>query len=222
MPSKVSKRAVTEFLRNVLAADAVGVPKLDAMARTAGLLGERQRITQAKLFRRAKDALRIRSVRKGFGPGGRWAWKLPPSSEENAPSLSQIGPQPPRAEQRVPADWVEGVARLDYQRPMAGVPRHRCRQFVDDCNAFLNSPQAERAARLGWRTIELFGCKPNYPLSYLGEAGLLWHVNGGRIVELHRDWAVIDCPVRRSPHNYSRREMDQQKITLPWHLRPRR
>jgi hypothetical protein len=83
----------------------------------------------------------------------------------------------------------------------------------------LNSPGAERAAQLGWRTIELFGCKPIYPLSYLGEAGLLWHVHGGRIVELHRDWAVIDPLVNGSPRTYSRREMDQEKITLPWKLR---
>jgi hypothetical protein len=87
---------------------------------------------------------------------------------------------------------------------------------------FLNSPEAERAARLGWRTIELFGCKPIYPLSYLGEAGLLWHVNGGRIVQLHRDWAVIDVPVNRSQRTFSRRDVDPDKITLPWHLRPRR
>ena len=84
---------------------------------------------------------------------------------------------------------------------------------------FLTSPEAERAAQLGWRTIELFGCKPIYPLSYLGEAGLLWHVNGGRIVELHRHWAVIDRPLNRSPRTYSRREMDQEKITLPWKMR---
>jgi hypothetical protein len=79
------------------------------------------------------------------------------------------------------------------------VPRHRWRQFVDDCNGFLNSPEAERAAQLGWHTIALFGCKPSYPLSYLGQAGLLWHVNGGKIIEIHRTWAVIDGPVNRSP-----------------------
>jgi hypothetical protein len=42
--------------------------------------------------------------------------------------------------------------------------------------------------------MALFGCRPNYPLSYLGKAGLLWQVNGGKVIELHRDWAVIDRP----------------------------
>jgi hypothetical protein len=191
------------------------------MARAAGLLDEGQRITNAKVFRRAKISLGIRSVRDGFGKGGGWFWELPPSPE-NGPSLSQIGPQPPRPEQRVQTDWVEGIARLQYHRPPCDVPPHRWRQFVDDCNAFLNSPEAERAARLGWRTIALFGCKPNYPLSYLGEAGLLWHVQGGRIVQLHRDGAVIDYPVNRSPRTYARRKMDQEKIALPWKLPPRR
>jgi hypothetical protein len=219
MPRRHSE--VTEFLRDALASDALGVPKLEAMARARGLLAEHQRITQAKLFRRVKTSLGIRSIRYGFGAGGRWAWELPRSSERKASSSSQIGPQPLRAAQRVPAEWVEGIARLQYHRPPCDVPPHRWRQFVDDCNAFLNLPEAERAARLGWRTIELFGCKPSYPLSYLGEAGLLWHVHGGRIVELHRDWAVIDRLVR-SPHTFSRRNCDPAKITLPWHLRPRR
>jgi hypothetical protein len=218
MTIRAREAVVAEFLRKALLGDALAVPRLEAMARRAGLLGERQRITQAKLFRRAKDALGIRSVREGFGAGGRWAWELPRSSKGNAPSSSQIGPQPPRAEQRVQADWVEGVAHLQYHRPPSDVPPHRWRQFVDDCNAFLNSPQAERAAQLGWRTIELFGCKPIYPLSYLGEAGLLWHVHGGRIVQVNRDWAVVEYPVNRSPRTFSRRDINQEKTALPWTL----
>jgi hypothetical protein len=38
-----------EFLRDVLAGGPLGVPKLEAMARTAGLLGEGQRITHANI-----------------------------------------------------------------------------------------------------------------------------------------------------------------------------
>jgi hypothetical protein len=51
---------------------------------------------------------------------------------------------------------------------------------------------AERASRLGWDAMALFGCAPKRPLDYSGSAGLLWAINGGRLVELHRDWAVID------------------------------
>jgi hypothetical protein len=218
MPSKVSERAVTEFLRDALALDGLGVSKLNAMARAAGLLGERQRITDAKAFRRAKVLLGIRSVRDGFGPRGGWLWELPRHSEGRAPTPSEMTPQATGKERLVPREWVEGVARLEQHRPAADVPRHRWRQFVDDCNGFLNSPEAERAAHLGWHTIALFGCKPNYPLSYLGEAGLLWHVNGGRIVELYRDWAVIDRPVNRSQRVFYRRDVDEAKAALPWTL----
>ena len=68
MRRRLSKTVVTEFLRDALAADALGVPELEARARAAGLLGERQHITDAKAFKRAKKSLRIKSVRAGFGP----------------------------------------------------------------------------------------------------------------------------------------------------------
>ena len=48
----------------------------------------------------------------------------------------------------------------------------------------------ERAARLGWDAMALFGCAPKRPLDYLGSAGRIWAINGGRLLELHRDWAV--------------------------------
>jgi hypothetical protein len=95
---------------------------------------------------------------------------------------------------------------------------HRWRQFVDDCNAFLNSPNAERAAELGWDAAALFGCRPNHPLMFLGQAGLLLQVGGGRIIEVHRSWAVIDRPVNRSKSTFYRRNVDQAKITMPWNL----
>jgi hypothetical protein len=75
---------------------------------------------------------------------------------------------------------------------------------------------AERAARLGWDAMALFGCAPKRPLDYSASAGLLWAINGGRLVELHRGWAVIDLPVNRSQRIFSRRNVDAAKITLPW------
>ena len=214
MPSKVSESAVTEFLRDALAATAVGVPELDMMARAAGLLGEGQRITQAKLFRRAKRSLGIRSIREGFGAGGRWAWELPPSSDAPAriaaTTQERSGPEP-----AIPREWVQGVARLEQDRPPADIPRHRWRLFVEDCRTFLRSEAlAHRAAQLGWDAVALFGCCRN-PLMYLGKAGLLWQVSGGKIIELHRDWAVIDRPVNRSQRVFYRRDVDEAKAALP-------
>jgi hypothetical protein len=149
MNDRPAETRVTTFLKATLKNTAVNVPNLEVMAREAGLLGEHQRITNAKPFRRAKSALGIQSVRNGFGPGGGWLWKLPrdrkastaprdreasiPSSRQ-APAASSIRRQPVRTERCVPLDWVDGVDRLQYHRPMRGVPHHRWRQFVDDCN----------------------------------------------------------------------------------------
>ena len=37
-------------------------------------------------------------------------------------------------------------------------------------------------------------------------------LNGGRLVQLHRDWAVIDVPVNRSERVFYRRNVDVAKI----------
>ena len=186
------------------------------LARREALLGEHQRITHTKPFKRAKHSLRIRSVRAGFGTNGVWRWELP-CDRDGASPASPVASQPVRAERRIPVGWVEGVARLDDYRPPTDVPPHRWRQFVSDCHSFLNSSEnwAERAAELGWDARALFGCHRNYPLMHLGSAGLLWAINGGKLVELHRDWAVIELPVNRQ-RTFSRRDVAAGKVALPW------
>jgi hypothetical protein len=157
----------------------------------------------------------IRSLRAGFGARSQWRWQLPRQSEGSL--KTDLGTARERRG-AIPIDWVRGVACLDPDRPPNDVPRHRWRQFVDDCKNFLSSPEkwAERAARLGWDAMALFGCAPKRPLDYFGSAGLLWAINGGRLLELHRDWAVIDVPVHGSQRTFSRRNVDAAKITLPW------
>ena len=74
---------------------------------------------------------------------------------------------------------------------------------------------AERAAALGWSALALFGCHRTRPLEHLGSAGLLWVINGGNLVELRRDWAVIERE-GGSRHIYHRRPLDTPNVTLPW------
>jgi hypothetical protein len=90
MPCCRNATIVTEFLRDALAADALGVPELETRARAAGLLGERQHITDAKAFKRAKKSLGIRSRRIGFGPRSQWLWEL---SQPNEPCLRTEQPE---------------------------------------------------------------------------------------------------------------------------------
>jgi hypothetical protein len=41
-------------------------------------------------------------------------------------------------------------------------------------------------------------------------------LNGGKMVELHRDWAVIDVPVQTRQRIFYRRNVEPGKISLPW------
>ena len=68
----------------------------------------------------------------------------------------------------------------------------------------------------------LFGCHRARPLADPCGAGLLWAINGGRIVELHRDWAVIELAANGSRHVFQRRRVDAGKVTLSWIGRGRR
>jgi hypothetical protein len=231
-----SSSPIVDFLQRSLVGGAVGVPELEVKAREAALLGERQQIQRAKAFKKAKKALGIRSIRKGFGSGGKWVWLMPPPAAETAivtiansnleaaeqPSVRDARPtDKARAEPEshgTVQQWIQGIQRLDYVRCPAGVPLIRWHLFLGDCHSFLSSSEnwAERAAALGWNALALFGCHRSRPLEHLGSAGLLWAVNGGRLVELYRDWAAIERQQGTSRQVYHRRRQDEAHVTLPW------
>jgi transposase len=51
---------------------------------------------------------------------------------------------------------------------------------------------------------------------YLRRVGSASAINGGRLVELHRDWAVIELSANGSRHVFERRRVDAANVTLPW------
>jgi hypothetical protein len=120
----------------------------------------------------------------------------------------------------VPLEWVNGVARLDLARAPRDVPPHRWQLFVGDCQAFLASSErwAHRAAEFGWSTSSLFGCCSVRPLDHFGSAGLLWNVAGGKLVRLHKDWAVI-AAADGAERIFHRRPSTTTNVKLPWRLR---
>jgi hypothetical protein len=224
-----------DFLRETLAGGPVGVPELEAMARAAGLLGGRQQIRYAKTFRKAKKDLGIVSVRDGFGVEGKWSWRLPtkdmplPAQPASAPDetvpkqvhdpiCAADHAEKASTKPQIPASWVEGVARLDDQPAPSDVRLPRWHLFLADCHRFMSSPEnwAERAASFGWDAMALFGCSRIRPIDHMGSAGLLWAINGGRLVELHCDWAVIERAADRSRQVYHRRQLHAANVTLPW------
>ena len=90
----------------------------------------------------------------------------------------------------MPEEWIAAIAGLHHRRAPTDVPLHRWRQFVDDAVNFVTDGKnwPTRAFDLGWNALDLFGCNRIRPLDYLGSAGLVWAINGGRVIELYRRW----------------------------------
>jgi hypothetical protein len=64
--------------------------------------------------------------------------------------------------------------------------------------------------------MTLFGCCRHRPLDRPGGAGLLWAINGGRLVELHRDWAVVELAENGSRRVFERRRLEAANARVPW------
>ena len=117
----------------------------------------------------------------------------------------------------IPRAWAEGFARLDPDRPPGDVPLRRWQTLVDDCGRFLDAGWAEKVAALGWGPLDLFGCDREQPFARIGHAGLLWLLNGDKLVELTRHTAVIE---RRTGarQTFRRRPVAVGEIVLAWEL----
>jgi hypothetical protein len=253
-PAERGRTSVATFLQSALADGPIAVCELEIKARAAGLLGDHQRVTNSKLFKWAKKALGICSVRDGFGASGQWWWNLLPP-QPISPIASPVGPLPSKVQQpntylpthsdpergsmteptgrhhqkkappefryhnRVPLAWITGVASLDSHRAPKDVPVHRWRRLFDDCNIFLNAREkwAARAAELGWAAEDLFGCRRHRPLESLGDAGLLWVTFGGKLIGLHKDWALFEVLANGSQRVFNRRPR-RPDLILAWHL----
>ena len=114
-----------------------------------------------------------------------------------------------------PRAWGEALARLDPNKPPGDVPLWRWLRFIDDCGRFLNAGCAERAAALGWGPLDLFGCDRERPFARIDHMGLLWLVNGGIVVELHRDRAILESE-RGARQSYRRRPVEVGRVVLAW------
>ena len=62
----------------------------------------------------------------------------------------------------------------------------------------------------------MFGCCRHRPLDRPGSAGLIWTINGGRLVQLHRDWAVVERAENGSGRIFDRRRFDVGNFRPPW------
>src|ERR1700730_1597047 len=86
---------VIAFLQQALTGHTSSIEKLEVMARAAGLLGENQRITNAKLFKRAKKSLGISSLRG-------WIWSSRSVGGGNCHDRAKAPSKPGRENVAVP------------------------------------------------------------------------------------------------------------------------
>jgi hypothetical protein len=93
-----------------------------------------------------------------------------------------------------PRSWGEALARLDPARPPDDISPTRWLRFIDDCGQFIDNGWAARAEALGWGPLDLFGCNREKPFTRISQAGLLWLLEGQKLLALTAETAVISAP----------------------------
>jgi hypothetical protein len=116
----------------------------------------------------------------------------------------------------IPRTWAEGFARLNPDRPPGDVPPKRWKRFIDDVGRFLDSPFCAVATALGWGPFELFGCDRDRPFARIDRAGLLWLLDGSRVVALAENTATVETPTS-ARQTWHRRPLEPGRV-LVWEL----
>jgi hypothetical protein len=142
----------------------------------------------------------------------------PPAPAESAPAARGEAEAERAAiiehDGKIPREWAEGFARLDPDRPPGDVPLKRWQRFVDDVGLFLDGSFCAVAAALGWRPLDLFGCDRTRPFARIDQAGLLWLLNGAKLVALSENTATIKTPTG-APQTW-RRKLGEPGRVLAW------
>jgi hypothetical protein len=139
------------------------------------------------------------------------------SQEETAHKLNIENAQKIENEFGLAQGWVEASARLDYVRPPADVPLRRWMQLIDDIARLVDGGFAQRAARLGWTALDLFGCDPEKPFARIDRQGLCWLIAGNRLIDLSESGAIIETWTgARQTWN---RKPSEPGRALPWDLK---
>jgi hypothetical protein len=103
---------------------------------------------------------------------------------------SSAGPQDGVARPGIPAEWLEGVARLTTMALPRTYPAQAWQQLIADAERFLDR-WGEQAAAFGWRDWELFGCHRRAPWGRIQGMGLVLLLHGRELAALTAAEAVI-------------------------------
>ena len=96
------------------------------------------------------------------------------------------------------------------------VPPRRWHQFISDISEFVNGGWAETAAALGWTLGDLAGADREKPFARLDKAGLLWLLNGNRLVATSENTATI--ATKTGARQTYRGKPNQHDLVLAWDL----
>jgi hypothetical protein len=118
-----------------------------------------------------------------------------------------------------PRPWAEALARLDPARVPPNISPGRWEQFIDDCGRFLDNGWAIHAEGLGWRPLDLFGCDRERPPADDDHAGLLWRVEGGKLIVISTFSAIIETATGHQ-RIFHRRNNRPGELALAWELEP--
>jgi hypothetical protein len=147
------------------------------------------------------------------------------AEKEPAPAVSKAAAWTEAEEERaaiiqheagVPRAWAEGFARLDRATPPLDVSPQRWQRFIDDCGLFIDFGWAAKADALGWGPLDLFGCDRARPWQRVERLGLLWLLNGRRLLKLEAGIAVIQA-TNGSTVTFSRIASSDGRV-LAWNL----
>jgi putative DNA primase/helicase len=130
--SRTTKEEATDFLRDILGQGEMPAEEVQQAARKAGIT--------PKPLRSAREALKVKSRREGFGPGAVWYWSLPSGPLMPSPPIdaqprdrASMDPEgiygskedaglPPKARLREPGQRVNAVNGMEHGEPTATVP----------------------------------------------------------------------------------------------------
>jgi len=118
---------------------------------------------------------------------------------------------------RIPRAWVEGLARLDSNRPPARIPLRQWRTVIKAIGVFLDRWAAE-AIVLGWEPADILGADADRPEVTWLNAGPLWSGNNARVVAVHADRIVVETEGGARQTAYRRPHLRPR--VLPWDLAP--
>lgn len=115
--------------------------------------------------------------------------------------------------------WRQGVDRLLVIEKPKAYPEHAWMSLIDDAERFLKS-WAAQAARLRWRSWEVWGVHLYAPWNRIGALGLVPSLHGQRIVAMSSENAVIETSTGNRLRYYRRAQdsLAPAERALIWEL----